>query len=32
MTDQAETHASSTGQGFTGGDWLDAHFEAARPE
>ncbi len=32
MTDQAETHASSTGQGFTGGAWLDAHFEAARPE
>jgi len=32
MTDQAETHASSTGQSFTGGDWLDAHFETARPE
>jgi len=32
MTDQAETHASSTGQQFTGGDWLDAHFESDRPE
>lgn len=26
------THASSTGQGFTEGAWLDVHFEAARPE
>ena len=26
------THASSTGQALTGGDWLDAHFEASRPE
>ena len=25
-------HASSTGQVFTGGEWLDNHFEAARPE
>ncbi len=32
MADQAPRHASSTGQGFTEGSWLDAHFEAARPE
>ncbi len=25
-------HASSTGQTLTGGDWLDNHFEASRPE
>lgn len=25
-------HASSTGQGWTGGAWLDTHFEAARAE
>src|SRR6185437_2199159 len=32
MADQAPRHASSTGQGFTEGAWLDVHFEAARPE
>jgi arsenite methyltransferase len=26
------SHASSTGQALTAGDWLDAHFEMARPE
>ncbi len=26
------THASSTGQTFTGTAWLDDHFEASRPE
>ncbi|CAA9556738.1 MAG: hypothetical protein AVDCRST_MAG18-736 [uncultured Thermomicrobiales bacterium] len=25
-------HASSTGQALTGSDWLDVHFEMARPE
>jgi SAM-dependent methyltransferase len=28
----AHSHASSTGQRLTGGDWLDVHFEANRPE
>ena len=32
MAGQTSRHASSTGQGFTEGAWLDAHFEAARPE
>lgn len=32
MTDQPDTFASSTGQALTSGDWLDTHFEAARPE
>lgn len=32
MAPQVPTHASSTGQGWTGGSWLDVHFEAARPE
>jgi SAM-dependent methyltransferase len=32
MANQAPRHASSTGQGFTEGAWLDAHFEAARPD
>ncbi len=32
MTQQLNHHASSTGQGFTEGDWLDLHFEAARFE
>lgn len=26
------THASSTGHALSGGDWLDVHFEADRPE
>src|SRR6476620_6304913 len=28
----AHSHSSSTGQRLTGGDWLDVHFEAFRPE
>ncbi|MGN6565718.1 MAG: class I SAM-dependent methyltransferase [Thermomicrobiales bacterium] len=32
QSDPPGTHASTTGQAFTGGDWLDVHFEAARPE
>lgn len=32
MTQQPDTLASSTGQVMTGADWLDIHFEAARPE
>lgn len=32
MTSQPNTFASSTGQALTGGDWLDTHFEAAKPE
>ncbi len=28
----APDHASSTGHGMASGDWLDTHFEAARPE
>lgn len=34
MSSQASAagHASSTGQVFAAGDWLDAHFETARPE
>jgi SAM-dependent methyltransferase len=32
MAQQTPRHASSTGQGFTDGAWLDAHFEADRPE
>jgi SAM-dependent methyltransferase len=28
----ADSHASSTGQHLTGGDWLDVHFESSRPE
>jgi len=32
MVQQAPRYASSTGQGFTEGAWLDVHFEAARPE
>ena len=30
--DSHNTHASSTGQAQTGGEWLDSHFEMARPE
>ncbi|MDQ6832370.1 MAG: methyltransferase domain-containing protein [Chloroflexota bacterium] len=32
MTDQVETHASSTGQNMTGSAWLDVHFEVNRVE
>lgn len=32
MTQQTERTVSSTGQAMTGGDWLDVHFEASRPE
>jgi arsenite methyltransferase len=32
MTQQPDTLSSSTGQVMTGADWLDVHFEAARPE
>src|SRR3954469_7375484 len=28
----ARSHASSTGQALTGGEWLDVHFESSRPE
>lgn len=28
---ESDTHASSTGHAFSEGDWLDVHFEAARP-
>lgn len=32
MTQQRDSTASSTGQVFAVVGWLDAHFEAARPE
>ncbi|MGN6674743.1 MAG: class I SAM-dependent methyltransferase, partial [Thermomicrobiales bacterium] len=32
QSDPPGTHASTTGQAFTGGDWLDVHFEVSRPE
>ena len=32
MSDAPNTFASSTGQPFTGSDWLDLHFESSRPE
>jgi SAM-dependent methyltransferase len=32
MATQLATFASSTGQVMTGAEWLDGHFEAARPE
>jgi SAM-dependent methyltransferase len=32
MASQLNTFASSTGQTMTGAEWLDGHFEAARPE
>lgn len=32
MSTQPQSHASSTGQAYTGAAWLDTHFEAYRPE
>src|SRR4051812_14639672 len=32
QSDASGTQASSTGQAFTDGAWLDTHFEVSRPE
>lgn len=32
MGNHRENYSSSTGQLMTDADWLDAHFEACRPE